>query len=94
MRRILLSALIAIMLFVLPGYVMSQVKMKLTGTVSDSSKPLALVTVRIFNKKSMAVPLQTSLTNERVISNCRNLLQATMFFLSHIQVLPKGNSTL
>jgi len=37
--------------------------MNLSGTVSDSSKPLALVTVRIF-KKNNAAPLQATLSKE------------------------------
>ncbi|MGZ8558374.1 MAG: carboxypeptidase-like regulatory domain-containing protein [Chitinophagaceae bacterium] len=63
MRKFLLSALMAAVLFILPGYVFSQTKMKLSGTVSDSSKPIALVTVRIFKKNNPA-PLQTTLSKE------------------------------
>ena len=63
MRNFLLSALLPGVLFLLPGYVFSQTIMKLSGTVSDSSKPLALVTVRIF-KKNNTVPLQTTLSKE------------------------------
>jgi outer membrane receptor protein involved in Fe transport len=63
MRRSSLSFILLAALFILPGYVFSQTKMKLTGTVSDSSKPLALVTVRLF-KKINTVPLQTTLSKE------------------------------
>jgi len=63
MRKFSLSALLPAILFILPGYVMSQTKMKLSGIVSDSSKPLALVTVRIF-KDHHAPPLQTTLSKE------------------------------
>jgi outer membrane receptor protein involved in Fe transport len=63
MRRFLLSALLSAALFILPGYAFSQAKMKLSGIVSDSTKPLALVTVRIF-KNSNAAPLQTTLSKE------------------------------
>ncbi len=63
MRKCLLSALLPAVLFILPGYVFSQTKMKLSGTVSDSSKSLALVTVRIFSKNNTA-PLQTTLSKE------------------------------
>jgi outer membrane receptor protein involved in Fe transport len=63
MRKFLLSALLLTVLFILPGYVFSQTKMKLSGIVSDSSKPLALVTVRIFKKNNTA-PLQTTLSKE------------------------------
>ena len=63
MRKFLLSTLLPAILFIPPGYGFSQTKMKLSGTVSDSSKPLALVTVRIF-KKINAAPLQTTLSKE------------------------------
>jgi len=63
MRKFLLHALLLTAMFILPGYVFSQTKMKLSGTVSDSSKPLALVTVRIF-KKNSSTPLQTTLSKE------------------------------
>ncbi|MDP4262675.1 MAG: outer membrane beta-barrel protein [Bacteroidota bacterium] len=63
MRKCLLSAFLPAVLFILPGYVFSQTKMKLSGTVSDSSKPLPLVTVRILKKNNTA-PLQTTLSKE------------------------------
>lgn len=63
MRQFLLSALLSIALFTLPGYAFSQTKMKLSGTVSDSTKPLAFVTVRLF-KTTNQPPLQTVLTKE------------------------------
>ncbi|HEV3251158.1 MAG TPA: carboxypeptidase-like regulatory domain-containing protein, partial [Puia sp.] len=63
MRKLLLSALLPAVLFILPGYVFSQNKAKLSGTVSDSSKPLGLVTVRIF-KKNNTIPLQSTLSTE------------------------------
>jgi outer membrane receptor protein involved in Fe transport len=63
MRKFLLFALLPAILFILPGYGFSQTKMKLSGTVSDSSKPLALVTVRIFKKNNTA-PLQITLSKE------------------------------
>src|SRR5687768_20883 len=63
MRKFLLSALLPVVLFHLPGHMFSQIKMKLSGTVSDSSKPLALVTVRILKKNNTA-PLQTTLSKE------------------------------
>jgi outer membrane receptor protein involved in Fe transport len=62
MRFFLLSALLPAVL-ILPGYVFSQTNMKLSGTVADSSKPLAFVTVRIF-KNSNTTPLQTTLSKE------------------------------
>src|SRR5580765_215329 len=63
MRKFLLSALLAAVLFILPGQVFSQTKMKLSGTISDSSKPLALVTVRIFKGNNPA-PLETTLSKD------------------------------
>ncbi|MCW3109279.1 MAG: TonB-dependent receptor [Segetibacter sp.] len=63
MRRNFLSALLPAVFFLLPGTVFSQAKMKLSGTVSDSTKPLALVTVRIL-KLNKQVPLQTVLSKE------------------------------
>jgi outer membrane receptor protein involved in Fe transport len=63
MRKFLLSALLVTIVFILPGHVFSQTKMKLSGTVSDSSKPLALVTVRLF-KKNNTSPLQTAFSKE------------------------------
>ena len=63
MRKFLLTALLPVILSILPGYAFSQAKVKLSGIVSDSSKPLALVTVRIF-KKNNSTPLQTTLSKE------------------------------
>ena len=63
MRNFLLSTLLIIFLFALPGYVLSQIKMKISGTVSDSSKPLPLVTVRLL-KINNATPLQTTLSKD------------------------------
>jgi outer membrane cobalamin receptor len=64
MRIFLLPALLAAILFILPGYAFSQTKLKLSGTVSDSTKPLSLVTIRIF-KKINQPPLQTTLSKEK-----------------------------
>ncbi|HZJ61523.1 MAG TPA: outer membrane beta-barrel protein [Chitinophagaceae bacterium] len=63
MRRFLLSALLSAALFILPGYAFAQTRAKLSGIISDSSKPVALVTVRIFSKNNTA-PLQTTLSKE------------------------------
>ena len=63
MRTFLLSTLLIIFLFALPGYLFSQTKMKISGTVSDSSKPLPLVTVRLL-KINNATPLQTTLSTD------------------------------
>ncbi|MCW3116110.1 MAG: TonB-dependent receptor [Chitinophagaceae bacterium] len=63
MKKLFLSALLPAVLFIAPGTAFSQTKMKLSGTVSDSSKPLALVTVRLF-KKNKPAPLQTTLSKE------------------------------
>src|SRR5437867_2477388 len=66
MRRLFLSAIISAALFTVPGFSFSQTKIKLSGSVSDSSKPLAFVTVRIF-KINNAKPLQTTLSKENGI---------------------------
>lgn len=63
MRKPLLFAILPAVLFILPGYVFSQAKMKLSGIVSDSTKPLSLVTVRLF-KKNTAAPLATTVSKE------------------------------
>jgi outer membrane receptor protein involved in Fe transport len=63
MKKFLLLAFTTAAFLTLPGYVFSQAKMKLTGTVSDSTKQLSLVTVRIFEKNT-ANPLQTVLSKE------------------------------
>ena len=63
MRKFLLFTLLTAVLFIPMEYAFSQTKMKLSGIVSDSTKPLALVTVRIF-KKINQPPLQTTLSKE------------------------------
>ncbi len=63
MQKLLLPVVLLAILFTLPVYVFSQTKAKLSGTVSDSSKPLALVTVRIY-KKTNTPSLQTVLSKE------------------------------
>jgi len=63
MKQFFLSAFLPAMLLMLSGHGFSQTKMKLTGTVADSSKPLAFVTVRIF-KKTGQPPLQTTLSKD------------------------------
>jgi outer membrane receptor protein involved in Fe transport len=63
MRNFLSTVSLLIVLFIVPTYVFSQNKLKITGTVSDSSKPLSLVTVRLF-KKPNTPALQTTLTKD------------------------------
>lgn len=64
MKKFLLTALVAVVLLIVPGHeALSQTTMKLNGTVSDSSKSLPLVTIRIF-KKNSTVPLQTALSKD------------------------------
>lgn len=63
MRTSLLSTLLIIFLSAFPGYLFSQTKMKISGTVSDSSKLLPLVTVRLL-KTNNAIPLQTTLSKD------------------------------
>ena len=62
MRRSLLHAL----LIILPGYLFSQSRVTLSGSVADSSKPLNLVTIRIF-KQNNITPLQTTLSKDNGI---------------------------
>lgn len=63
MRIFSLPAFVLAWLLVLPCSVFSQTTTILSGTVSDSSKPLSLVTIRLF-KKNMVAPLQTTLSND------------------------------
>jgi len=63
MTRVLLLSLLVFIQFLLPCIAFSQTKAKLSGTVSDSSKPLAFVTVRLL-KNTNASPLQTTLSKE------------------------------
>src|SRR5438105_1881759 len=63
MRSHLRLALLPSLLFILPVLGLAQAKTKLSGIVSDSSKPLAMVTVRIF-KKNNPNPLQTTLSKD------------------------------
>ena len=63
MRKFLSLFRLLAVLIVLPGYAFAQNKMKLLGTVSDSSKPLALVTVRLF-KKNNTTALQAGLSKD------------------------------
>ncbi len=64
MRTFLLLLLTTAVLLILPELTFSQSKLKLSGTVSDSTKSLHLVTVRLFKEKS-AAPLQTVLSDEK-----------------------------
>src|SRR6185503_1713836 len=63
MRRSFISPVLFAVLFIFPDHAFSQTKTKLSGMVSDSSKPLAFVTVRIFKKNNQS-PLQTTLSTE------------------------------
>src|ERR1700733_11038189 len=63
MRKFLLSALLPVAMFVLSEQAFSQTKTKLSGSVSDSSKAIAFVTVRLF-QKNVPAPLQTTLSKE------------------------------
>lgn len=63
MKKFILLTLATAVLLLSPGYSFSQTKWKLNGTVSDSSKSLSLVTVRIF-KKNTTAPLQTVLSKD------------------------------
>jgi outer membrane receptor protein involved in Fe transport len=64
MQKIPASLLLQVVFLVLPAFGFAQPKMKLTGLVSDSSKPMALVTVRLFKPNNNTIALQTTLTAE------------------------------
>jgi hypothetical protein len=64
MQIIPASLLLQVVFLILPFFGFTQTKMKLTGTVSDSTKPMALVTVRLFKHNNTTTPLQTTLTAE------------------------------
>jgi outer membrane receptor protein involved in Fe transport len=64
MKKILPATLLILFLFIIQTTTYAQSKMKISGTVSDSSgKSLALVTVRLFKPIAPAA-LQTTLTKE------------------------------
>lgn len=63
MKKFLPLVAILATMFLLPAQVFSQNKTKLTGTVSDSSKPLPLVTVRLL-KKNIYTPLQVTISKD------------------------------
>ena len=63
MRRFLLLLLLPFAMFFIMADGFSQTKLKLSGTVSDSSKPLGFVTVRLL-KKTGTIALQTTLSKD------------------------------
>src|SRR5689334_270741 len=63
MRKLLLPGVLSAAFFILSSGLFAQNKMKISGTVSDSSKGLAYVTVRLF-KKADQPALQTVLSKE------------------------------
>jgi hypothetical protein len=63
MQKIVVSILVKAAFLILPLVAFSQTKFKLTGTVSDSSKPMALVTVRLF-KPNNTTAIQTTISAE------------------------------
>ncbi|THU39296.1 TonB-dependent receptor [Niastella caeni] len=64
MKNLIPFIILKAVLFTLPGQLFSQTPLKLSGTVSDSSKPLTLATIRLF-KINNTNPLQTVLSNEQ-----------------------------
>jgi outer membrane receptor protein involved in Fe transport len=64
MQKIPGFLLLQVVFLVLPVFGFTQTKRKLTGTVSDSTKPMPLVTVRLFKHNNTTTPLQTTLTAE------------------------------
>jgi hypothetical protein len=63
MKKLLLPLFMITVCCALATNLLAQTRLKLSGSVADSSKPLAFVTVRIF-KTNNKVPLQTTLTAE------------------------------
>ncbi len=63
MRRFLLLLLLPFAMVFIMADGFSQTKLKLSGAVSDSSKPLAFVTVRLL-KKTGTIALQTTLSKD------------------------------
>lgn len=63
MKKPCLTACIAAIIYMLPLVSFSQMKMTINGTISDSSKPIPFVTVRILAKNNTN-PLQTTLSKE------------------------------
>lgn len=63
MKKLILPILLTVVCLTLSTTIFSQTKMKISGSVADSSKPLSFVTVRIF-KVNSKVALQTVLSND------------------------------
>jgi len=78
MRKVLLLVLLAAALITSPGYAFSQNKMKLSGTVSDSTKPLALVTVRIYKKINQPALVISASSNLAPYDGARSTLPYNM----------------
>lgn len=64
MKKLFPFIILPAILFIKPGQVFSQTSLKLSGTVSDSSKPLGFATARLL-KINNTKPLQTVLSNEQ-----------------------------
>ena len=64
MKNLILLIILPVILCIIPGRLFAQTNLKLSGSVSDSSKPLTFATIRLF-KINNTKPLQTVLTNEQ-----------------------------
>ncbi|OQP58282.1 hypothetical protein A3860_08160 [Niastella vici] len=64
MKNLILLIILPVTLCIIPGRLFAQTNLKLSGSVSDSSKPLTFATIRLF-KINNTKPLQTVLTNEQ-----------------------------
>jgi outer membrane receptor protein involved in Fe transport len=64
MKQLIPFFIVPAFLFIMPRYLFAQTPLKLSGSVSDSSKPLPFVTIRLF-KINNTKPLQTVLSNEQ-----------------------------
>ena len=64
MKNLILLIILPVLLCIIPGRLFAQTNLKLSGSVSDSSKPLTFATIRLF-KINNTKPLQTVLSNEQ-----------------------------
>jgi hypothetical protein len=64
MKQLIPFIIVPVFLFLMPRYLFAQTPHKISGSVSDSSKPLSFATIRLF-KINNTKPLQTVLSNEQ-----------------------------
>jgi hypothetical protein len=64
MKNLIPLIILPVILCIVPGHLFAQTSFKLSGSVTDSSKPLTFATIRLF-KINNTKPLQTVLSNEQ-----------------------------